>query len=213
MRRLLRAVLRGLRRALAQRGYARVCPAADAARDGQGSPGRSSLAGQSFGSGRGGGDAGVSLLVSSSRCMGHQCTACGRLWALRVVNLSTGQVWHAANAPPSVAPSEPRWQQRRPDRRDPACDPAPGCPRRAFRVRDVSAPRRRRSDTLAYPAGSRSVDLVIARIRRTRRSARFYVRLCPACHRPWSLTVVEHPAGRVLLCTRCSAVRAWARGE
>jgi len=30
---------------------------------------------------------------------------------------------------------------------------------------------------------------------------------CRACHRPWALRVIDHPAGKVVVCRFCSTVR------
>jgi len=42
---------------------------------------------------------------------------------------------------------------------------------------------------------------------RTKRLKRALAHQCPTCRRPWALHLVDHPAGKVVLCRYCRAVR------
>ena len=43
---------------------------------------------------------------------------------------------------------------------------------------------------------------------RTKRRTRALAHQCPTCRRLWALQLVEHPAGAVVVCRHCSAVRS-----
>jgi Zn ribbon nucleic-acid-binding protein len=36
---------------------------------------------------------------------------------------------------------------------------------------------------------------------------------CPTCRTPWSLRVVDHPAGRMVVCVACGSARSGAQAE
>lgn len=48
---------------------------------------------------------------------------------------------------------------------------------------------------------------------RSERLRRLRAHQCTTCQTPWALRVIDHPAGKVVLCVHCGTVRSSKRAE